>query len=73
LKFVYISLDFLKFKVIAPKRIHTRSHPDPQPAKAVDNPEKLLKKRNIVEGHGSNNPLHRAIFLLEKLVAIQEL
>jgi hypothetical protein len=73
LKFVYINLDFLKFKVLAPKRIHTRSHPDPEPVTIVDNPEKLLRKRNIVEGQGSNSPLHRATSLPEKLVTIQDI
>jgi hypothetical protein len=60
---VYISLGFLKFKVLAPKRIHTRSHPDPEPAIAVDDPEKLLRKKNTVEGSGSHSPLHRSTSL----------
>jgi hypothetical protein len=73
LKFVYISLGFVKFKVLAPKRIHTRSHPDPEPAIAVDDPEKLLRKKNTVEGFGSHSPLHRSTSLPENLVAIQDL
>ena len=57
---------------MAPKIFYTRSHPDPQPTAAVDNPEKLLGKRNIVEGFGSHSPLHRSNSLLEKLIAIQD-
>jgi hypothetical protein len=73
LKFVYISLAFLKFKFLAPKRIHTRYHPDPEPATVVDDLEKLLRKRNTVEGYRSHIPLHRATSLLKKLVTIQDL
>ena len=71
MKFVHIKLDFLKFKVLAPKRIHTRSHLDPEPVKIIDNPEKIIRKRNTAEGQGSSSPLHRATSLPEKLVTIQ--
>jgi hypothetical protein len=74
LKFVYISLRFLKkIKILAPKRVYTRSHPDLEPATTVDDPKKLLRKKNTVEGSGSHNPLHRSNSLPEKLVAIQDL
>jgi hypothetical protein len=55
---------------MAPKIIHTRSHPDLEPITTIDNPENLLIKRNTVEGQCSNNPLHRATSLTEKLVTI---
>jgi hypothetical protein len=45
-----ISLKFLKklkLKILAPKRVFTRSHPDPEPATTIDNPEKLLRKKNM--------------------------
>jgi hypothetical protein len=70
---VYINLDFLKFKVMAPKIIHSRSHPDPEPITIVDNPEKLIRKRNIVEGQGSSSPLLSENFLPEKLITIMDI
>jgi hypothetical protein len=73
LNFVYINLDFLKLKVLAPKIIHTRSHPDPEPVTTIDNPKKLLRKRNTVEGQGSSNPLLRENSLLEKLISIHDI
>jgi hypothetical protein len=58
---------------LAPKRIFTRSHPDPEPATTIDNPEKLLRKKTIMEGLGSHGPFHRPPSLLEKLVSLQDL
>ena len=29
---------------MAPKKIHTRAHPDPDPLEIVDNPERILRK-----------------------------
>jgi len=29
---------------VAPRKIHTRAYPDPDPLEIVDNPEKLLRK-----------------------------
>jgi hypothetical protein len=58
---------------MAPKRTYTRAHPDPEPAIAVDNPKKLLKKKNIAEGFENHNPLHRSFSLPEELVDIQDL
>ena len=40
---------------------------------AVDNPEKLLKKKNIAEGFKNHNPLHRSFSLPEELIDIQDL
>jgi hypothetical protein len=61
LKFLHINLDLLNFKFLALKRIHTRSHPDPELVTIVDNPEKLIRKRNTTKGHERNNPLLRAL------------
>ena len=58
---------------MAPKKVYTRSHPNPKPATTIDDPEKLLRKKNIVEGYGSHSPLHRSNSLPEKLIAIQDL
>ena len=32
---------------MAPKRVYTRSHPDPEPAIETDNTEQLLRKKTI--------------------------
>jgi hypothetical protein len=58
---------------LAPKRVFSRSHLDPEPATAIDNPEKLLRKKNATEGSGSHSPLHRSPSLPEKLVSLQDL
>jgi hypothetical protein len=58
---------------MAPKRVFTRSHPDLEPAIAIDNPEKILRKKNVAEGSRSHSPLHRSPSLLKKLVALQDL
>ena len=58
---------------MAPKRAYTRSHPDPKPIIAIENPEQLLRKNTIAEGSGSHSPLHRSPSLPEELVALQDL
>ena len=58
---------------MAPKRVFTRSHPDPEPVIVIDNPKKLLRKKNTAEVFGSHNPLLRSPSLLEKLVSLQDL
>jgi hypothetical protein len=55
---------------LAPKQIHIGSHHDLEPVTIVDNPEKLIRKRNTVEGQGSISPLQRSTSLPEKLVTI---
>ena len=62
-----------KFLVVAPKRIHTRSHLDPEPVKVVDDPEKLIRKRSLAESQGSSSPPPRETSLLEKFVTIQDI
>jgi hypothetical protein len=58
---------------VAPKKFYIRSHLDPEPATAVDDPEKLLRKKNTIEGSGNHSPLHRSNSLPEKLVSIHDL
>jgi hypothetical protein len=42
---------------LAPKRAYTRSHPDPEPMIATDNPKQFLRKKAIDEGSVRHNPL----------------
>jgi hypothetical protein len=57
-KLSHIIFGFVKLKSIykkekiklSPKRVYTRSHPDPEPAMATNNPKQLLRKKTIVEG-----------------------
>lgn len=44
---------------MAPKRIYTRSHPDLNPSKIVDDPGKLVRKKRFTKSQGSNSPLSR--------------
>jgi hypothetical protein len=43
---------------MAPKRIHTRRFPDPNPPKVVENPERILRR--------SNTQADKGIFYLQK-------
>ena len=58
---------------MAPKRVYTQSHPDPEPAIATDNPKQLLRKKTITEGSGSHSLLHKSLSLPEELVTLQDL
>jgi hypothetical protein len=58
---------------MAPKRVFTRSHPDPEPVVVINNPEKLFRKKNTAEVSESHHPLLRSISLLEKLVSFQDI
>ena len=58
---------------MAPKRAFIRSHLDPEPTTTIDNPEKLLRKKNTTEVSGNHSPLHRSFSLPEKLVSLQDL
>ena len=55
------------------KRIHTRSHPDPEPVKVVDNPEKIIRKRSIMESQVCSSPPPRTTSLPGKFVTIQDI
>jgi len=52
---------------VAPKRIHTRSHPDPELVKVVDDSEKLIRKISLAESQGSSSPPPRETSLPENL------
>jgi hypothetical protein len=58
---------------VAPKRIHTRSHPDPDDIKVVDDPEKLIRKTSLAKSEGSSSPPPRGTSLPEKFVTIQDI
>jgi hypothetical protein len=63
----------LNFKFLTPNIIHSRSHPNPEPMKVVDNPEKLISKISLAEIQGSSSPPSRETSLLEKFVTIQDI
>lgn len=70
---------------LAPKRIFTRAHPNPNLAEFVDNPEKLVRKKSLTESQGiniplsrfnslpENSPLSRSNSLLERFETIQHI
>ena len=49
-------------KNMAPKRIHTRRFPDPNPPKVVENPERILRR--------SNTQVDKGIFHLQKSMSL---
>ena len=49
-------------KNLAPKRIHTRKFPDPNPPKVVENPKRILRRSNIQADKG--------IFHLQKSLSL---
>jgi hypothetical protein len=56
---------------MAPKKVHTRSHPDPEPSLVVDNPEQLLKRKTLATCSASHSPLHRSPSSSGKLSVFQ--
>lgn len=58
---------------LAFKKIHTRSHPVPDPPEVVSDPEKLLRKKRFEEGEASNNPLERSYTLLDSIVTVEDI
>jgi hypothetical protein len=58
---------------VDPKRIHTRTHHDPEPFKVVYDPKKLIRKRSLEEIQGSSSPPPRETSLPEKFVTIQDI
>jgi hypothetical protein len=56
---------------LAPKKVYTRSHPDPEPAIVTDNPEQLLRKKTIVEGSVSHTPFHKSLSFSGEPVTFQ--
>ena len=62
----------LKHNILASKRIHTRSHPNPNPPEIVENPERFLRKSPKTKSSTIVRPLHRANYVLENLTALQD-
>jgi hypothetical protein len=56
---------------LAPKKVYTRSHPDPEPAIVTDNPEQLLRKKTVAEGSVSHTPFHKSLSFSGELVTFQ--
>ena len=58
---------------MASKKIHNRSHLDPNPPEIVDNPESILRKSPKSKTSIVVRPVHRANFVPENLTALQDL
>jgi hypothetical protein len=56
---------------MAPKKVYTRSHLDPEPAIVIDNPEQFLRKKTLAEGSVSHIPLHKSLSFSGKPVTSQ--
>jgi hypothetical protein len=66
-KYIYIK------RVMAPKKVHMRSHPEPEPVIVTDNHKKLLRKKTLDEGSTSHIPLHKSVSFSGKPVISQNL
>ena len=62
----------LKLSIVAPKNIHTRAHPDPDPPEIVDNPERILRKSPKIKSSTVFRSPLRANSVPENPVALQE-
>ena len=58
-------------KNIAPKKVHTRRFPDPNPPKVVENLERILRRSNVKADKGIPH-LQKSLSLLAKSVNIVE-
>jgi hypothetical protein len=58
---------------MASKKVHTQSHPNPEPALVVDNPEQFLRRKTLAPVSVSHIPLHKSPSFSEKPVASQNL
>ena len=56
---------------MAPKKVYTRSHRDPEPAIVTDNPEQLLRKRTMVESSVSHTSLHKSFSFSREPITLQ--
>ena len=57
---------------MAPRKIHTRAHPDPDPPEIVDNPERILRKSPKIESSTVFRSSLRANSVPENLSALQK-
>ena len=57
---------------MAPRKIHTRAHPDPDPPEIVDNPESILRKSPKIESSTIFRSHIRANSVPENLSALQK-
>ena len=57
---------------MAPRKIHTRAHPDPDPPEIVDNPERILRKSPKIESSTVFRSSLRANSVPENLSALQQ-
>ena len=57
---------------MAPRKIHTRAHPDANPPEIVDNPERILRKSPKIESSTVFRSPLRANSVPENLSALQQ-
>ena len=57
---------------MAPRKIHTRAHPDPDPPETVDNPEIILRKSPKIESSTVFRSALRANSVPKNLPALQK-
>ena len=61
-----------KHSIVAPRKIHTRAYPNPDPPEIVDNPKSFLRKSPRIKlSTFFRSPL-RANSVLENLIALQQ-
>ena len=69
---LFLLLGSKKYSIVAPRKIHTRAHPDPDPPEVVDNPENILRKLPRIQlSTVFRSPL-RANSVPENLSALQQ-
>ena len=57
---------------MAPRKIHTRAYPDPDPLEIVDNPERILRKPPKAQSSTIFRPFHRVNSVPKNLAALQQ-
>ena len=57
---------------MAPRKIHTRAHPDPNPPEIVDNPESILRKSPKIKLSIVFRPPLRASSVPKNISALQQ-
>ena len=61
-----------KHNIVAPREIHTRTYPDPNPPKIIDNPESILRKSPRIKLSTIFRSPLRANSVPENLSALQQ-